>query len=152
MKTLILTLGLILSISAKAAVEIFCSARYQYQIYHPEEPPAYYEGPTIGKVPIAGTGRKAYYETVWSNTYSFNISFYSGYELNEYYGKTAYNANSIIAFINWPSGGTEFVIIKDWYTSLKYMTENEIKYTTTGERIYDLIGYDSENRLWQISM
>lgn len=152
MKTLIFTICLILSISSKGAVEIYCSARYQYEVYHPAVPPSYYEGPTIGKVPIAGTGRNAYYEKVWSNTYTFNISFFSGYELNEYYGKTAYNANSIIAFINWPGGGTEFVIIKGWYTTLKYMTENEMKYSGTGEPIYSYAGYDSQNRLWKISL
>jgi len=151
MRTLFLTIGLIFSINTKAAVEIFCSARYQYEIYHPEEPPAYYEGPTIGKVPIAGTGRKAYYEKVWSNSYSLNIQFYSGYELNEYYGKSRYKETSIIAFVNWPNGGSAFIIISRWTTNLKYITEKEIKYASNGDRLHNLSGYDNKNRLWQIS-
>jgi len=63
-----------------AMTEILCKARYFYQRYNE---PVYYEGSTIGKIPI----RKGYYENVWSNTYTLNVKFFSGFELNEYYNQ-----------------------------------------------------------------
>jgi len=125
-----------------AMTEILCKARYFYQRYNE---PVYYEGSTIGKIPI----RKGYYENVWSNTYTLNVKFFSGFELNEYYNQQSFNNNSIVALVSWNNGGHSLIIIKDWTTNLKYMTEKEVKYTSEGEKINLITGYDLENRFWE---
>jgi hypothetical protein len=142
-------LFLILSTNIYAGTEIFCKARYLYQIYHPPVPPAYYEGNIIGRIPIAGTGQDAYYENVWSNTYTLNVKFFSGYELNEYYNQNSYNDNAIIAIVSWDDGGYSVITIENWVTNLKSITEEEIKYSSNGERISSMIGYDKEGRYWE---
>jgi len=122
--------------------EFLCKARYYYQKYNE---PVYYEGNTVGKVLI----RNGYYEKVWSNTYTLNVKFFSGFELNEYFNKQSFNANSIVALVSWDNGGHSLIIIKDWTTNLKYMTEREVKYTSKGEKIDLITGYDLENRFWE---
>lgn len=129
--------------------EIHCKTRYYYKKYHKPIPPAYSETQTLGRHPIAGTGRKGYYENKWSNTYSLNVKFYSGYELNKFYNSSSYNNNSIVAIVSWTNGGQSFIVMKRWFTNLKVMTENEIKFNTNGERVRKMTGYDSKNRLWE---
>jgi len=54
-----------------------------------------------------------------------------------------------VALVSWNNGGHSLIIIKDWTTNLKYMTEKEVKYTSEGEKINLITGYDLENRFWE---
>ena len=132
-----------------AGVEIFCQTRYLYQVYHPPVEPQYWEGSVLGRVPIAGTGRDGYYEDVWSSLYSINVNFFSGFEVNEYYNSIQYDNNAIIAVVKWQNGGRSVVEIENWYTNQKYLTEDEIKYSSNGQRIYEMNGFDKEGRYWE---
>ena len=143
LKQIICTFIVLININAYAGTEIFCNVRYLSVVYHE---PSYYEGGTIGRVPIAGS---EYSEKVWSNTYKINVKFFSGYELNEHFNNDSFNDNAIVALVNWENGGYTYIIIKGWRTNLKYMTEDEIKYNTEGERITYMTGYDNEERNWE---
>lgn len=131
-------------------VEIPCTGRYQYQVYHPAIPPSYFQGSRIGQVPIAGTGQAAYYETKWSNNYSLTIKFFSGYEINNLYGSTLFNDNLIIGLVSWSNGGYSLITIDDWETELKTITKEEILFDTEGNRIHQMEGHDDEGRLWNL--
>jgi hypothetical protein len=141
---------LLFNINLFAATQILCKARYLYKVYHPATPPSYYEGKITGKIPIPGTGTDAYYEKKWSNNYTLNIMFFSGYELNELLNEDAFNDNSIIAAIEWNNGGYSTIIIKGYKTDLKSMTIKGIKYDKDGEIISKMTGYDEEGRFWEI--
>ncbi|GEM_PF-2149557 len=97
MKAIVFIILLLTTLSGSASAEIFCKTRYFHKICLPAVPPSYYEGQIIGRHPIAGTGRDAYYETVWSNTYSVKVIFYSGYELNQQINRSYFNENAIVA-------------------------------------------------------
>lgn len=134
---------------------LLCSIRYVKKVYHPPIADSYVEGSIIGRVQISGTGREGYYENTWSNTYTINVKFYSGFELNELYGQTGLDDNSIVAMVNWDNGGTSFILINKnkWITKLKYVNEKEIKYdNATGERIPKMDGYDKDGIYWEINL
>ena len=152
MKKILLLFFLTIYSSAFASTQIFCRARYLSEIYHPPVPPEYYYGSEIGSIPIAGTGSDGYYEKVWSNTFSLNLNFFSGYELNEYFNDNSFNDNSIVALVKWTNGGRSFITIESWTTGLKNITEDELKFTSTGERIYNITGYDDDGRYWEINI
>lgn len=103
-----------------------------------------------GKSPIiSGSGSLPPYSTdnsVWSDKYIVDASFYSGYELNN----EKYPDNAIVAIIKWSNGGFSTIQISKWSTKLKYMTENEVLYDSNNNRITQMLGYDSENKLWKI--
>lgn len=152
-KYLLFIFLLIPSIQVFGECTIHCSIRYVKKIYHPPIPDSYVEGNIIGRQQLFGTGRDGYYENVWSNTYTINVKFYSGYELNELYGQTGLDDNSIVAMVNWDNGGTSFILINKnkWITKLKYVNEKEIKYdNATGERITKMDGYDKDGIYWEI--
>jgi hypothetical protein len=154
-KYLLFIFLLIPSIHVFGECTILCSIRYVKKVYHPPIPISYYESQTTGRVPLFGTGRDAYYESVWSNTYSINVKFYSGYELNEIYGQTGLDDNSIVAMVNWDNGGTSFILINKnkWVTKLKYVNEKEIRYdNATGERNVKMEGYDKDGIYWEINL
>jgi hypothetical protein len=135
-----------------ARCTISCNARYLHKVYHPATPNAQGYGSQIGTYTIFGTGTDAYYETVWSDRYTLNVEFYSGYELNEAAGETLFNEHSIIAIIKWRNGGYSVVAIKKWITNLKYVTEEEITLNnSTGEKIEQINGYDKEERYWEFN-
>jgi hypothetical protein len=152
-KNLLLIFLLILSVQIFGECKLTCSIRYIKKIYHPPVPIAYYEGSLVGRQPLFGSGRDGYYENVWSNTYTINVKFYSGYELNELYGQTGLDDNSIVAMVNWNNGGTSFILINKWVTKLKYINEKEIKYdNATEERITKMDGYDKDGIYWEINL
>lgn len=129
---------------------ISCQARYIYEIYHEPTPPAYFYGP-LGGVTFAGTGTDGYYEKKWSNWYTLNIEFYSGYELDEASGYNNFNDNSIIAIMNWRDGGHSVITLEKWYTQMKYITKEEVMYdNNSGQRISVLNGYDKKKYYWEI--
>ncbi len=148
-KNLILATLVLTSIDALASTVITCRVRYQQEVYVPPKPPAYYRGNIIGSVPIPGSGRDGYYKQEWSNTFTIDVKFFSGYELNEHYNRRLYDDKSIIARVNRRSGGYSEIVIKGWFTNLKYLTEEEIRYNSRGQRISYMTGYDKEGRLWE---
>jgi len=150
-KLLFLIYLILVTLQSFGECTICCKIRYLSNIYHPAVSESYYEGSIVGRVPIAGTGSAAYYQKAWSNTYTMNIKFYSGYELNEKYGNSGLDDKSIVAMINWSNGGTSFVLINKWTSTLKYINEKEVKYyNATGESIPKIDGYDKDGRYWEI--
>jgi hypothetical protein len=132
---------------------LLCNIRYFKRVYHPPIPDSYVETKTLGRQKIFGTGKEGYYENTWSNTYTINVKFYSGYELNELYEQSGLDNNSIVAMVNWDNGGTSIILINKWITKLKYIDEKEIKYNNaTGERITKIDGYDKDGIYWEINL
>lgn len=86
----------------------------------------------------------------WSNTYTVNVIFYSGYEANQvgYY----YPENAIIALIPWANGGYSVIQIQHWGTQLEVMTEKEVSYDTYGNKIDDITGIDAHGVQWAIQL
>lgn len=154
MKIFILTISFLLSINSLfSSCVIFCNAKYTYKVYHKATPPAYYEGPTIGRVPIFGTERKAYYSTEVSEMYSLNITFASGYEFNEVLNEIKYNPSDIIAIVKWNNGGSSIIVLDNFYTTMNYVNEQEIIFeNSTKKRIYQLNGVDLDGRIWEINI
>src|SRR4051812_46343851 len=118
-RSLLLISFLLLSILTHAECTILCRVKYYHKIYHEATPNATMKTETLGTQPIFGTGRDAYYEDVWSNTYTLNVSFYSGYEFND----TRFEINDIIAIVKWNGGGYSTIKIEGWSTDTKYITE-----------------------------
>lgn len=148
-RNIVLTILLLTSTLAFSGTEFVCKVRYFHKIYHPAVAPATGYGSEIGTYTIPGTGSDAWYEDVWSNTYTLKVKFFSGYELNDHYNNSAFNDNAIVALVTWDNGGYTFIVIKGWTTSLQVMTEAEVKYNTKGERISYMTGYDNEKRFWE---
>jgi hypothetical protein len=150
-KYLLLIFLLILSVHVFGECTLLCSIRYVKKVYHPPITDSYVEGNIIGRQQLFGSGRDSYYENVWSPTYTINLKFYSGYELNELYGQTGLDDKSIVAMVKWDNGGTSFIIINKWVTGMRYINEKEIKFNNaTGERIAKIDGYDKDGAYWEI--
>ncbi len=84
----------------------------------------------------------------WSNTYSVNVIFYSGSEAIA--AGYNYPANAIIALIPWANGGYSVIQIHNYSTQLEVMTEKEISYDSSGDKIKDITGLDADGRGWAI--
>ena len=127
-----------------AGCTITCRAHYLTKVYHP---PTYYKGDILGQMILT----EGYSEDVWSNTYTLNINFFSGFELNESIEQEKFTNNSIYAFINWENGGHTLIEIQKWKTNLQHITEEEVEYdNATGVKISKLTGNDFENRYWEL--
>jgi len=137
-----------------AGCSLYCKVKYYYEVTQQEARVTQQgyssEGFSAPTYAASGTMPYANSKYVESDIYTVTVNFYSGFELNEYYGKYYYKNNSIIAIINWDNGGSSFILINDWITNLKYVNENEIKYNENGQRIYNMYGSDNNNIFWSI--
>ena len=136
---------LLVSLCSNASVVIHCNVRYQK---------------TVASSPLVGYSasgdpifveKRSNVEKVWSDTYSVDVYFFSGKELNERINSSSYSENSIIAVIIWSDETASYITISRWITDLDYITENEVKYNSEGGRIYSMNGYDSGRTLWELS-
>ncbi len=138
MKKSILIISLFLfSFSSFAVCTIRCNVRYYPVATHE----SYFSSKTTGRMPVYSG-----YGDDWSDTYTVDVSFYSGYEL----GDERFDDNAIIAVIRWNNGGYSTIKIKGWTTKLKYMTREEALYDSHGNPIKSENGYDTKNILWYI--
>ena len=147
------------SLSIKASCTINCSFRYLYRVSVRQHDinVGTYSGSEIGTTTLfAPGGGLVYgnnqYQNVWTNTYTGNVIFCTGYELNEELGSYTYNDNSIIAIVKWNNGGVSVVTILNWSTKLKYLTEEELLIdNNTGESISGMNGNEKNTRYWEFN-
>lgn len=134
------TILVLVNITSFAECVITCTAKY------------WEESKT--ETTIGASGMALYNEipAQWSNSYTVNIYFYSGYECNQALGYEAYNNHSIIGIIKWDNGGASVITIKGWTTNLQEMTEDEVRYDTFGNTISSMKGYDTHGTLWEIDL
>lgn len=131
-----------------SAEKITCTARYSYEVYHEPQPDKIVSSGMLGSRTRYGTGTDGYYEKVWSNTYTLNIVFASGQELNEALNTDVYKNQSIIAIVEWNNGGVSIIEINEW-TTHKEITKESF-YDQYGNKIQKMTGYDQKGRFWQI--
>ncbi len=142
---LLFLFGMLLEpLCSNASVVIHCNVRYQKTVA---------SSPLVG---YSGNGdpifvsRSLSVSKVWSNTYSVDVYFFSGKEMNKNTNYLSYKENSIIALIKWSDEKITCITISQWVTNLDYITENEVKYNSQGGRIHRMEGYDSDRTLLEI--
>lgn len=150
MKNVILFFLLIFGLKLHSECTISCRGRYAYQktFTTPTENGSY-SGSEIGTTTLYGGGGYTYTSWIWTNTYNLSVTFRSGYEINESDNKMSLPDNIIIATVHWSNGGYTNVLISRWTTNEKYMTEEELLFTTNGESIYEMNGIDTERKSWE---
>ena len=94
---------------------IRCMVRYQYE---QEVQTEQMQGKYFSSLPIVTSGG-----LVWSQYYTTDITFYSGYEYGGYFSE-----NSIIAVVKRKNGGESVIKINKWKTQLKNITQEEVNY------------------------
>src|SRR6201999_1803233 len=129
-KLFLLTAFVVITTVAYSACQVSCQFRYLYRKYNQYQSSGTYSGDQIGTTTLFGGGGvsvygNSNYENVWTNTYSGDVVFRSGYELNEALGREQFNNNSIVAQIKWSNGGYSIVVLLKWTTNMKYLTEQE---------------------------
>ena len=144
MKVVLLTLSflIIVGFSSIGQLDTIVQGKYQYDVYHEPEPATYFEGRYIGKRELAAA-QPGYTEQVWSPEYWLDVSFYSGRELYEKFGRQDFEDNKIICIVFWSNGGNSEVEVENYVINTK-----EIRY----ENIEGLIleGHDREGRFWKL--
>ena len=159
MKKLVLLFVLIfVQFNSFAKCVITCDVRYLKRVYYDQSTNVgNYYGDQVGSntiyAPPGGLlyGNNKGYEDVWSKTYTTNVTFFSGYEANEFIGSQTYNDHSIIAIIKWDNGGSSCIVINKWITNMKYIDAKEVMYyNTTGEKIEVVYGQDAKDFWWEI--
>lgn len=146
MKNLVVIFLVASTLYSNAACTINCNVRYRYT--QPIEQ-GNYSGSIIGSTTqYAPNGGNNY---VWSQWYNVNVTFYSGYELNEKLGGNYFNTFNIIAYVPFSNGSYSLITINNWYTEMKYITRDEVLYSSTGYRIQSVNGYDKDNTYWEMT-
>jgi hypothetical protein len=119
--------------------ELPCRFRYSYKVNSINK--GSYSGSVIGSGNIY-VPQSASSETVWSTTYSANIYFFAGTELNNQNNNSIADVRSIYAFVKWSNGGISCVKINNVTIYSENFTKSDINTST-------LTGYDNDGRYFE---